>query len=99
MLTHLTVDLYVLPDQLNLSMGILNKSGKTLLDALHLLRYSTKDTLLKTIKLIETPPSSNLTKPDENTTHSLEIESFIATKHQHKPPKLNSQSLYRFRFP
>jgi hypothetical protein len=48
--------------------------------------------------LVETTPSANLTKADENASHGLEVESLVTTENEHEATESNAQSLDRFRF-
>ena len=52
----------------------------------------------KSIELIETPPRANLTQSNENTSHSLEIERFVTTKHQNKSTELYTECLHGLGF-
>jgi hypothetical protein len=88
--TNILVDLQVLPDQLDLGIRILCHGRQTLLDALDLLRYCTKDSFFKSIELVKTTPSSDLAQADKYTTHRLKIKSFITAEHQNKSPKLDA---------
>lgn len=93
MLTNVLVDLQILPDQLNLGVGVLHQRCETLLNALHLLRYGTEDTLLKSIELVEATPCSDLTQTNENTAHGLEVECLVTTEYQHEATKLYTKGL------
>ena len=90
--THILVDLHILSHKLDLRIGVLDKRCKTLLDGLDLLRNSTENTLLESIELIKASPRSNLTKTNENTTHGLEIESFVTAENEDEAAKLDTQS-------
>ena len=96
--THLVVDLDVLPNQLDLRVRVLDECGKTLLDGLDLLRDGTEDTLFETIELVETAPSTDLTKTNEDTSHCLEIERLVTAEDQDETPKLYTKRLNRLRF-
>lgn len=61
MLTHILVELQVLPNKLDFGVRIFYQVSKTLLDGLNLLRDSTQDPFFKSIKFVETSPSSHLT--------------------------------------
>jgi len=80
--TNVRVNLQALPNKLDLGIRILDQCRKALLNALNLLRNSAKNSLLETIELIETSPSSDLTQSDKDTAHSLEIERFITAENQ-----------------
>ena len=60
--TYVLVDLQTLPNELNLNIGILGDSGKSLLDTLHLLRDGTQNAFLLSVELVKTTLHSNLTK-------------------------------------
>jgi hypothetical protein len=71
--------------------------NQTLLDRLHLLRDSTKNPLLQSIELVKASPCTDLTKADEDTAHSLEIEGFVATENEDETSQLYTQCLDGFR--
>lgn len=89
--TDVLVDLQVLSHQLNLRIRVLHQRSQTLLNALHLLTNGTQNPLLQPIELVETSPRSDLTKTDENTTHSLEIERLVTTEDKYESPELNTK--------
>lgn len=97
-LTDVLIDFQALTHQLNFSVGVFDKIGKTLLDSLYLLRDGTQNAFLQTIELVEAPPSSDLAKTNKDTTHSLEVECLITTKNKDEATKLDTESLDGFGF-
>lgn len=91
--TDILINLEVLAYQLNLHVGILDQRSQALLDGLDLLRDRTENTFLEPIELIETAPCADLTKTNEDTTHGLEVEGFVATEDEDESSKLDSQCL------
>lgn len=96
--TNIPIDLQALPNQLDFSIWILDHCSKTLLDALYLLRYRTENALFESIELVEASPRPNLTEPEEDTAHGLEIKCFIATENKNKTTKLDAQRFHRLSF-
>ena len=92
LLTHVAVDLDVLPHKLNFGVGVLYQRCQALLDGLNLLGYCGEDALFETVELIETAPCSHLTKTNEDTTHGLEIESFVTAENEDEAAKLDTKS-------
>lgn len=92
--TDIFIDPQIFADKFNFSVGVLNKFRQSLLNALNLLRDGAKNSLLKSIELVETPPCPDLTKTNEYPAHCLEIEGFVATEYENKSPKLYSKSFY-----
>ena len=80
MLTHVAVDLDILPNELDFGIRVLHQRCQTLLDGLDLLGYRTENTLFKSIKLVETAPCPYLTETNEDTTHGLEVERLVTAE-------------------
>ena len=79
-LTHVLVELHVLPNKFDLGVRVLYQGRKTLLDTLDFLRDVRQYSLLETIELVETAPSTDLTKTNEDTSHCLEIERLVTAE-------------------
>ena len=88
--TDIGVDLQALAHQLDLDVRVLRHLNQTLLDRLHLLGDGTENSLLQSIELIKASPCTDLTKANEDTTHGLEIEGFVATENQDETSQLNT---------
>jgi hypothetical protein len=97
--TNILVNFQILPDQLDLRVGILCQRSKSLLNRLNLLRNSTQNSLFQPIEFVETTPSANLAQANEYTAHGLEIECFVATKDKNKSTQLYAKGLHRLSFP
>jgi len=66
------------------------------LDALNLLRDCTEDPLLQSIELVEASPRSDLAQSDEDPSHRLEVEGFVAAEDEDESSELDSESLDGF---
>jgi hypothetical protein len=91
MRTGVAVNLQASSYHINLTIRVFNILLQSNLNVLHLLGHGGQNTLLQSVKLVETTPSTDLTNTQENTTHRLEIKSIITTEHQGKSSKLYSQ--------
>lgn len=96
--TDILVDLQTFADQLDFGVGVLGNSGKTLLNALNLLRNRGQDALLETIELVEATPSTDLAETNEDTPHRLKVKRLVAAEDQNEATQLNSQRFDRLGF-
>jgi hypothetical protein len=86
--TNVLVDTQLLPHQLNLCIGVVHKGSQTLLNALHLLRHGTEDSLFQAVELVKTTPGADLTETDEDTPHRLKVKRLVATENENKATEL-----------
>jgi hypothetical protein len=92
------IDFQSLANQLDGALVALDELGQPNLNALNLLRDGRQDTFVQPVELIETAPCTDLTKPNENATHSLKVESLVATKDQDEAAELHTKCFDRFGF-
>lgn len=96
--TNVLIDLETFTNKLNFNVRVLRQRNETLLNALYLLRHSTENTLLESVEFVKTSPCTDLTKTDEDATHGLEVEGFVATEDQNETPQLYAKSFDGLRF-
>jgi hypothetical protein len=78
-------------DQLNLRLVILDTLLEAQLNVLDLLRDSGQDTLLQTVELVETTPSTDLADTKEDTAHGLEVESVVTAEDKCESSQLHTK--------
>lgn len=89
--TSVLVDRDVAAEQLKSGLSVFDSP----LNHLNLLGNGGKLLFKKTIELIETAPSTALHQTDENTTHSLVVETFITIEDKHLSSEGLTESLNR----
>jgi hypothetical protein len=56
-----------------------------------------QDTFLKSVELIKATPGTALAESDKDAAHGLEIESLVATEHEHEAPELRAKGFHGLR--
>ncbi|GKT85477.1 hypothetical protein Ct61P_03327 [Colletotrichum tofieldiae] len=84
-------------NELGLGLLVFGSLLQAELNVLNLLRDSRQDSLLETVKLVETSPSTNLADTKEDATHGLEVESVVTAEDQCEAAELKAESLDRLR--
>lgn len=92
------IDSQGLADQLDFGGRIGRCRPEPLLNALNLLRHGREDSLFESVRLVETPPSADLTQSDKDPSHRLEVEGFVAAEDQNEAAESYTESLDGLRF-
>lgn len=85
--TDLWIQLDILTHQFNFALSF----SETSLNDQNLLRAGREHTFLQSVKLVEAAPSTDLAETDEDATHCVEVEGFVAVEHQDKETELRTK--------